>query len=59
MEVCALPYIIWTVALLKVASVKAFLKFLAHGSTQLKLHGVNSWKIHLHTEKKIKVNRPF
>lgn len=59
MEVCVLPYIIRTVALLKGASVETFLKFLAHGSTHLKLHGVNSWIIHLHTEKKIKVNRPF
>lgn len=54
MEVYVLPYIIRTVALLKGASVETFLKFLAHGSTHLKLHGVNSWKIHLHTEKKIK-----
>lgn len=52
METGVLPYIICTVAILKGANVKAILKLLAYGSTQLKRHGVNSWKNHLQKEKR-------
>lgn len=47
MEAGIPSYIIHIVVHLKGASVKAVLKLPAQGSTQLKLHGENHWKIHL------------